>query len=115
MSLNFFTMYKKDLKDLDIDASLNRKIMQNENKLQALFNISKKKKGSHSIDQKGINKEKNKIIKKNNNTNKKQPRNFNTYYYNQFNNNDNNNDDDNDNEHEMKKKFKSVLFSKYND
>ena len=103
MSLNFFTMYKKDLKDLDIDASLNRKIMQNENKLQALFNISKKKKGSHSIDQKGINKEKNKIIKKNNNANKKQPRNFNTYYYNQFNNNDNNNDDDNDNEHEMKK------------
>ena len=95
MSLNFFTMYKKDLKGLDIDASLNRKIMQNENKLQALFNISKKKKVSHSIDQNGINKERNKIIKKNNNTNKKQPRKFTTYYYNQFN--------DNDNEHELKK------------
>ena len=61
MSLNFFTMYKKDLKGLDIDASLNRKIIQNENKLQALFKISKKKKVSHSIDQNGINKERNKI------------------------------------------------------
>ena len=98
MSLNSLTIYQKELEDLDIDASLNRKIMQNENKLQALFNIPKKKRASHSTDQKGINKERNKIIQKNNNknnTNKKQPRNFTSYYYNHFN--------DNDNEHELKK------------
>ena len=95
MSLNSLTIYKKDLEGLDIDASLHRKIMQNENKLQALFNIPKKKRASHSTDQKGINKEINKIIKQNNNNNKKQPSNFTTYYYNQFN--------DNDNEHELKK------------
>jgi hypothetical protein len=95
MSLNFLTIYEKNLQDLNVDESLNRKIIQNENRLQALFNNQKKKRGSHSTDQKGINKERNKIIQKNHNTNKKQPRNFTTYYYNQFN--------DNDNEHEMKK------------
>ena len=95
MSLNFLTIYEKNLQYLDMDESLNRKIIQNENKLQALFNIPKKKRGSHSTDEKGINKERNKIIQKNHNTNKKQPRNFTSYYYNQFN--------DNDNEHEMKK------------
>ena len=104
MSLNFFTMYKKDLKGLDIDASLNRKIIQNENKLQALFKISKKKKVSHSMDQNGIKKERNKIIKKNNNTNIKQPKNFTTYYYNQFN--------DNDNEHELKKNLSQYYSPK---
>ena len=95
MSLNSLTIYLKDLEGLDIDASLHRKIIQNENKLQSLFNIPKKKRASHSTDQKGINKEINKIIKKSTNTNKKQPRNFTSYYYNQFN--------EDDNEHEMKK------------
>jgi len=102
MSLNSLTIYKQELDDLDIDEFLNRKIMQNENKLQALFNISKKKRESHSTDQKGINKERNKIIQKNNNknnTNKKQPRNFTSYYYNHF----NDNDYDFDHDHEMKK------------
>jgi hypothetical protein len=95
MSLNSLTIYEKDLEGLELDAFLHRKIMQNENKLQSLFNIPKKKRASHSTDQKGINKEINKIIKNSTNTNKKQPRNFTSYYYNQFN--------DNDNEHEMKK------------
>ena len=98
MSLNFLTIYEKNLQDLNVDESLNRKIIQNENKLQALFNIQKKKRGSHSTDQKGINKERNKIIQNNHNTNKKQPRNFTSYYDNQF----------NDNEHELKKNFSQI-------
>ena len=89
MSLNSLAIYKKELNDLDIDASLNRKIIQNENKLQALFNIPKKKRAIHSTDQKGIKNERNKIIQNNNNSNQKQPSNFTTYYYNGFDDNDN--------------------------
>ena len=97
MSSNSLAIYKKELNDLDIDASLNRKIIQNENKLQALFNIPKKKRAIHSTDQKGIKNERNKIIQNNNNSNQKQPSNFTTYYYNGF------DDNDNFNGHEIQK------------
>ena len=70
MSLFLMNTYNNDMKDLNIDVSLNRKIIQNENKLQNLFNIIKNKRENHSTDEKGINKERHldilrKIKKKN--------------------------------------------------
>ena len=50
--------YNKNSSNSNIDISLNRKIIQNENKLQNLFHISNKKRINHSTDQKGISKEK---------------------------------------------------------
>jgi len=53
MSLNI-SLYEKELLNLNIDESLNRKIIQNENKLLSLFIEPKKKKEYHSIDQNAI-------------------------------------------------------------
>jgi len=63
MSLNI-RLYEKELLNLNIDESLNRKIIQNENKLLSLFIEPKKKREYHSIDQKAINRGRNKNIKK---------------------------------------------------
>lgn len=54
MSLNIRS-YQKELLNLKIDDSLNRKLIQNENKLLSLFVVPEKNKEFHSIDQKAIN------------------------------------------------------------
>ena len=59
MSNNLINIYTKDLKELDIDESLNRKIIKNEGKFHALFNVLKKNKKIHSTDEKGIIRERN--------------------------------------------------------
>ena len=75
MSSNLINTYQKDLKGLELDAHLNRKLIQNENRLHSLFgspnNNNKKRKINFSTDQKGINKEKNKKINKPKQTEKK--------------------------------------------
>ena len=54
MSLNI-NLYEKDIQNLNIDSSLNIKLIQNENKLQAILNYkTKKKKECYSTD-KNIN------------------------------------------------------------
>ena len=62
MSKNLISIYTKDLKELDIDESLNRKIIKNEGKFHALFNVPKKNKKNHSTDEKGIIRERNQNI-----------------------------------------------------
>jgi len=59
MSKSLISIYTKDLKELDIDESLNRKIIQNEGKLHTLFNVPKKNKKNHSTEEKGIIRERN--------------------------------------------------------
>ena len=62
MSLNIKS-YQKELLNLKLDESLNRKLIQNENKLLSLFVIPEKKREFHSIDEKAISRNK-KIEKK---------------------------------------------------
>ena len=64
MSLSV-NLYEKDIKNLNIDSSLNAKLIQNENKLQAILNYTKKKKECYSTDKNVNNRE------INNNKNKK--------------------------------------------
>ncbi len=80
MSMNI-NLYEKDIKNLNIDSSLNAKLIENENKLQAIMNIPKKKYVSNSTDRNVINKDRNKKnLKKNKNSNKKIFKNFKTDY-----------------------------------
>lgn len=58
MSINIIT-YQKEIKGLNIDESLNTKIIANENKLKALFKITNKKRQYHSTDHKPVNRERN--------------------------------------------------------
>lgn len=58
MSINIIT-YQKEIKGLNIDESLNTKIIANENKLKALFKITNKKRQYDSTDHKPVNRERN--------------------------------------------------------
>ena len=79
MSINIMT-YQKEMKYLDIDESLNTKIIANENKLKALFKITNKKRQCHSTEHKPVNRE--------GNNKKKMKRNISNNYYSDFDDND---------------------------
>jgi len=90
MSLNI-SLYEKELLNLNIDESLNRKIIQNENKLLSLFIEPKKKKEYHSIDQNAIKRGRRNINIKKKNIKKKNNINITSTYCNSLDDNDSEN------------------------
>ena len=100
MSLNI-NLYQKDIQKLQLDSSLNRKIIQNEKRFQNLLSIPKNKDKCYSTDRKSYNKKR--FIKSNKKiSNKKKLINFRTEFYNNF--------DDNDNDYKIQKNL-SQYFS----